>query len=254
MKPPKIITFDLETIWDINEWACEERAFGMSAWEGRTMKADINSVLCFGYQEHGKDAKVISAWDFASRYKKNINDDYEVVKAAYEILKDVDAVVTHNGKRFDWKFLQTRLKIHGLPNLPKITHIDTCAVARSEYSLFSNRLKDLAKFLGVTPKISTSGKNLWTRIYRGDKKAQVEMVKYCKQDVKTTTECALNMVNVIKNWPNRNLFDGDGYQCPSCGSNNVQRRGFSITKSLKKQRYQCQDCASWSIEGKKGLS
>lgn len=253
MKKPKIVTFDLETIWDINEWACEERAFGMSAWEGRTLKADINSILCFGYQEHGKAAKCVSAWDFKSAYKKNLNDDYEVCKAAYEVLKDAHAVVTHNGKRFDWKFLQTRLKRHKLPSLPKIIHIDTCSVARSEYSLFSNRLKDLAKFLGVSPKISTGGRQLWTRIYRGDVKAQSEMVRYCKQDVKTTTECALAMRDVIKNFPNSNLFNLDGLNCPTCGESALIKNGSLVTKTKIKQRYRCTSCGSSCVDSVKSV-
>jgi DNA polymerase elongation subunit (family B) len=244
MSKPRIITWDLETIWDVNEWTQEERAFGMSNWEGRTLKADINSILCFGYQVHGQSAKSIAVWDFPKAFKKNLNDDYHVCKYAYELLKDADAIVTHNGKRFDWKFLQTRLKIHGLPELPKILHIDTCAVARSQYSLFSNRLKDLAKFLKVPDKISTSGKQLWTRIYRGDKTAHKEMTKYNIQDVKTTTECAISMRNVIKNWPT--YTNGNHQSCPNCGSGKVQKRGFRVTKTKKYNRYQCMDCGSWS--------
>lgn len=253
MKKPKIVTFDLETIWDINEWANEDRAFGMSAWEGRTMKADINSILCFGYQIHGKKAKVISVWDYPTRFKKNLNDDYEVCKNAYDILKDADAIVTHNGKRFDFKFLQTRFKRHGLPTLPRIHHIDTCSVARNAYSLFSNRLKDLAKFLGVSPKISTQGKQLWNRIYQGDKSAQKEMTLYCKQDVKTTTECALAMRDVTPNWPNLNLWNKDSDGCPTCQSQNLQKNGFIITKRHKRQRYRCMDCGSSCSEIDKGV-
>lgn len=254
MKLPKIVTFDLETIWDINEWAQEERAFGMSNWEGRTMKADINSVLCFGYQIHGKGSKVISVWDFKNTFKANLNDDYLVCMAAYEILKDADAVVTHNGKRFDWKFLRTRFKKHGIPSLPKIIHIDTCAVAKKEYSLFSNRLKDLAKFLGVAPKISTQGRQLWTRIYMGDKTAQKEMSAYCKQDVETTTACSIEMRDVITNWPNVNLYNNSSDKCPTCGGKHFQKNGFLITKTKKHQRYRCMSCGSSSSKTVGGLN
>jgi uncharacterized protein YprB with RNaseH-like and TPR domain len=208
------------------------------------MKADINSILCVGYQIMGESAKCISVWDFKSAFKKDLNNDYHVCKFAYELLKEADAVITHNGKRFDWKFLQTRLRVNGLPELPKIIHIDTCAVAKAEYSLFSNRLKDLAKFLDCSPKVSTAGKQLWTRIYRGDETAQREMVAYCKQDVKTTTECALKMINVIKNWPKM----GEAQDCPNCGSDNVQRRGNRVTKTKIYSRFHCQDCGTWSSQ------
>jgi len=44
----------------------------------------------------------------------------------YKVLSEADAVVTHNGKRFDWKFLQTRLIKHKLKPMSKTPHIDTC--------------------------------------------------------------------------------------------------------------------------------
>lgn len=253
-KKPKIVTFDLETIWNIDEWAREDRAFAMSNWPGRTMKADINSIICFGYQVHGEKPKCISVWDFKHYTPDLLNDDYELCAMAYEILKDADAIVTHNGKRFDWKFLKTRMKYHGLPRLDDIIHIDTCAVARKEYSLFSNRLKDLSQFLGVEAKISTGGRQLWTRIYRGDKKAQKEMAVYCIQDVNVTTQCALAMKPEIKNWPNLNLYMGTLNNCPvpSCGSHKWQKHGRIATKTQLKQRFRCMDCGStWSKpEGK----
>lgn len=255
MSKPKIVTFDLETIWDINEWAREDRAFAMSNWPGRTMKANINSILCFGYQVHGQKARNISVWHFPNRFKKNLNDDYDVCKAAYEILKDADAVVTHNGKRFDMSFLKTRLKKHRLPALPhRLVHIDTKEIASREYSLFSNKLSDLTEFLGVSAKISTSGKKLWSRIYKGDKKAQREMDIYNIQDVIATTECALAMREVTQIWPNHNI-DSANPVCRACGSKRLQKKGFLRTATTKKQRLVCQDCGTqMSVNTRGGIS
>lgn len=248
MKKPKIVTFDLETIWDINEWAREDRAFSMSNWPGRTIKANINSILCFGYQILGEKPKNVSVW---TTKRKNLNDDYAVCKFAYDLLKDADAVITHNGKSFDFPFLQTRLKKHRLPALPKMVHIDTKEVASREYNLFSNRLKDLAEFLGVGSKISTSGKNLWTRIYQGDKKAEKEMSRYNLRDVKVTTLCALSMRGVIKNWPNANLYT-DKDVCRACGSKNITKQGTKLTSSSIRQQYKCQECGTWMSKTLKG--
>jgi DNA polymerase elongation subunit (family B) len=187
MNKPRIVTFDLETIWNIDEIAREDVFFGMSNWPGRTMKASIGSIICFGYKVYGeKRAKCASVWDDKEFFQENLNDDYLVCAHAYEVLKDADAIITHNGKRYDWKYLQTRLKINGLPTLDKIPHIDTCAVAKANFSMYSNRLKDLSARFTPEHKISTGGKNLWTRVYRGDKAAMKEMAEYCKQDVIAT--------------------------------------------------------------------
>lgn len=252
MSKLKIVTFDLETIWNMTEWAREDRAFAMSAWYGRTMKADINSILCFGYQIHGQKAKNVSVWDFPVRYKKSLNDDYEVCKFAYEILKDADAIVTHNGKGFDLPFLKTRLKKNGLPALPpNIVHLDTKEIAARNYFLFSNKLSDVAEFLGVGAKISTAGKKLWSRIYKGDKSAEREMDRYNIQDVTVTTACALAMREVTTNWPNQNI--GSTTQvCRACGSKHLHKRGFHYTSSTKRQRYECVDCGTWMTSTLKG--
>lgn len=252
MSKPKIVTFDLETIWNINEWAREDRAFAMSNYYGRTMKADINSILCFGYQILGEKAKNVSVWDFPQRKRKDLNDDYAVCKAAYEILKDADAIITHNGKNFDLPFLKTRLKKNKLPALPpRIVHIDTKEIAAREYSLFSNRLSDLAEFLGVGSKLSTSGKKLWTRIFNGDKKAEHEMDRYNIRDVSVTTKCALAMRDITSIWPNHNI-DSKIPVCRACNSKRLNKHGYLYTATTKRQRYECLDCGTYMTASAKG--
>lgn len=245
-KKVKIVTFDLETIWDAKQWMREDRAFGMSNWEGRSMKANINSIITFGYQINDEEPQTISVWDFDGYHHSQVNDDYLLCQMAYDILHDADAVITHNGKRFDWKFLKTRLKIHRLNKLPKIAHIDTCQEAKKHYSFFSNRLKDLADELGVSAKISTGGKSLWTRVYQGDVDAEVEMAEYCKGDVRATYECAIDMQDEITNWPNYNIYNDTLLNCPNinCGSLNIQKHGVRQTKTALKQRFRCQDCGT----------
>jgi len=248
MKKPKIIVFDLETIWDIDKITNEEVYFSLSNWEGRTMKASINSILCFGYKELGsKKAECNSVWDYKKRFAKNMNDDYDVCKAAYDVLKDADAIITHNGKRFDWKFLQTRLKINKLPHLDKILHIDTCHIARSNLSMYSNRLKDLAAEFTPERKINTGGKKLWTRIYRGDKSAMFDMVKYCKQDVVTTEALFESLRPFVTNLPNFNLFNNNPESCTGCGGSKLQRNGKLVTKTKIHQRLRCTDCGCSKI-------
>jgi len=243
-KEPKIVTFDLETIWDIDKIATQDVFFGLSNWPGRTMKADIGSIICFGYKIYGqKTAHCINVWDDKEAFDENINNDYLVCAAAYDVLKDADAIITHNGKRYDWKYLQTRFKINGLPTLDKIPHIDTFAEAKKNFSMYSNRLKDLAAQFTPESKIDTGGKNLWTRVYRGDKVAMREMSDYCKQDVVATEALADAFKSEIKIWPNRNLYTGKN-DCPVCSSSNIIKHGTRPAKTRIIQRYMCMDCGS----------
>lgn len=252
MNKPNIVFFDIETLMNMQEIAKIFPSLGN--YPGRTMKATITSVICFGYKTLGdKKAKCINAWDFPKRWDKDKNDDYEVVKAAYQILSKADAIVTHNGSRFDLKHLNTRLMANGFPPLHKIPHIDTVMLARKNLFLYSNRLDDVATFLEVDNKLENGGWQLWVDVLNGKKKAMKLMDKYCKQDVEVLEQVYHKLIPFAKNIPNYNLFNGDGsHSCPSCGSHKLQKNGFVRTKTSTKQRYRCLDCGSSSSVDSKG--
>lgn len=248
MSQPKIIFFDLETIPDatraIEVW-CQ-----LSNYPGLTMKATITSIICAGWKELGKKKiHCINAWDFPN-WEKDINDDKEVCKAIYNVLKDADAVVTHNGVRFDWKHLQTRLMFHGLPVLHKIAHIDTCLIARSNLLSFNNRLGYLGDWLVGDNKLENGGWKLWVRVTKRIKSAQALMTKYCRQDVALLEKVFFRLRPFIKNLPNRNIdrsatkiINGE-YVCPTCGSTDTFKNGWCYTKTTKYQRILCKSCNS----------
>lgn len=245
MKKRKLVVFDLETIWNIDQIAREDRMFNIANYYGRTMKADINSIICFGYKIIDGESGVVSSWDFPNN---ELNDDAAVCAFAYDLLHDADGIITHNGKKFDFKFLQTRLELNGMPTLPKIPHSDTCQLARKNLSLFSNRLKDLAEHLTPERKIDTGGRKLWTRVYKGDKAAMKEMAEYCEQDVITTAAVWDRLKKYDTTIPNMNLYtEGDG--CPICGSTKIEGHGTRATKTKLKQRYRCRSCGpTWTGE------
>ena len=209
-----------------------------------TLRASLSTVICFGYKELGwKKAKCINAWDFED-WDEDVNNDYKICKAAYEILKDADAVVTHNGKRFDWKFLNARLVYHGLPTLPKMPHVDTCLVSRTKLFLASNRLNDLAKFLGVEEKMENGGWDLWVKVLARQKTAMQTMAQYCKQDVEVLEQCFLRIRGLCDELPNFNLFSGDSMCCPKCGGHRIKKHGWKYNRTQKYQRYICMPCGA----------
>jgi len=242
---PRIVLFDLETLPNLPEalkvWP------SLSSYPGQTLKASISTIICGGWKAHGeKKVHCINAWDFPE-WETNVNDDGPLCRALYDVLKDADCVVTHNGRRFDWKFFQTRLLFHGLSTLPKIHHVDTCAEAKKNLLVFNNRLNTISRFLTNTEKMDHEGWDLWVKVHGRDEKAMATMSKYCKQDVLALEEVFKALKPVIKSLPNQNLFNPFKEKvCPTCGSSRIQSRGKEYTKTKVYRRYACLDCRAWS--------
>lgn len=243
-KEPRIILFDIETMPIMSQ--VMKNFTGLSNYPGLTLKGNINSVICFGYKVFGeKETHCLNAWDFKS-WKKDINDDKELVKKAAEILTEADAIVTHNGKRFDLKFLQTRLLGHGLGPIPKIPHLDTCAQARTSMLMFSNRLNSLGEFMAQDKKLENGGWSLWEKVMARDPKSMKLMTDYCKQDVRLLEKVYKKLLPFMAGVPNYNIFTGTNlHHCPACGSTRVIKNGYRHTNVGSYQRYICRDCNSW---------
>ncbi len=222
---------------------------GLSNYPGLTLRAQLSSIICFGYKIlDGSDdkPKIVNAWDFP-QWRKNINDDRELLKITREILADADVIVTHNGKRFDWKFFQTRLLLHGMKPLPKIPHLDTCSISKRHLFLLNNKLDTLGEQLVGEKKLDNGGWELWVRVANREKEALKIMSDYCIQDVALLEKVFRKLKPFMKDMPNYNLFtQGMRHVCPTCGSTRVQRRGVVRTKTKTYHRYVCKDCASWS--------
>lgn len=243
---PRIVFFDLETLPNLHEalkvWP------QLSAYPGLTLKATITSVICAGYKIYGeKKVHCINAWDNKTRWRKDVNDDSYVVKELYKILKSADVVVTHNGKRFDWKFLQTRLVAHGLKPLGKIHHVDTKQLAKQHLFAFNNRLGTIGQLLANDKKLENGGWELWVDVYYRKKSAMTLMERYCKQDVALLEKCFVALRPFINNLPPQNVLSNTVEKiCPVCGSHKLVSNGWRTTKTKRYRRYQCQDCGTWS--------
>jgi DNA polymerase elongation subunit (family B) len=248
MRKPKIIVFDLETLPNLQEalkvWP------QLSQYPGKTLRATICSIICAGWKTLGsKKTHCINAWDY-SRWKKDVNDDYSVVKAIHKVLKDADAVITHNGKKFDWKFLQTRIMFHKLTPLHKIKHIDTCQLSRQHLYAFNNRLGTVGTLLADEKKLAHTGWQLWVDVWHKDKKAMKLMEDYCKQDVDLLEKCFKRLMPLVNNMPNYNLYrsekqrNEDAKLCHNCGSEDLVKNGFYGTKTMMYQRVRCKQCGT----------
>lgn len=255
MKEPKIVIWDLETLPDPRKIYDVIPSIG--AWPGRTFKAELQTIICFGYKIVGQGrAQCINAWDFKEAWEKNPNDDSAVVAAAYEILHDADEIVTHNGKSFDIKVLNTRLLSYGMPPIAKdIKHVDT-KISAKKISLYSNSLANVASFLGVEDKMQIKNKwSMWKRMAFKEETAEDRKVMdlYCKQDVDTLYAVYEKLMPFHgNNLVNRNQFTDGRPVCPSCGSPSVIKHGTKRTKTKEYQRYLCTKCGSTCQSTKAG--
>lgn len=245
MSGPRVIVFDLETAPDMIEafkvWPQLSRDYG------QTFKAQVQSVLVFGWRVVGStEGGTICVWDFPDW--QNINDDLRVLEAARGILETADALVTQNGKRFDFPFLQTRLLKRGLEPLDKQTaHVDTKTVMSGNLSLISNSLENAGRYLLGEGKMENGGWDLWVKVVLERDPASMQLMRdYCAKDVELTERLYLKLRPLSKG-PNHNLFSPmKEKSCPHCGSSRLKSEGKRYTQTKAYRRYICMDCHGWS--------
>jgi hypothetical protein len=186
-------------------------------------------------------------------YKKDPEDDRDLVSDLWKFYDAADIVVAHNGDAFDIKKSNARFITHELPPPSSYKTVDTLKIARKHFKFDSNKLGDLGQYLEIGDKLTTTGWKLWEQCMRGDPEAWVRMKEYNAQDVLLLEKVYLKLRPWATSHPNIGLYtvsdDGSsnssGHSCPTCGSNHVQRRGLSYAKLQVRQRFQCQSCMSW---------
>jgi hypothetical protein len=167
--------------------------------------------------------------------------DKKVTAALREAILEADEIVYHNGKKFDYKKLNTRVLLNGLKPMSKPRECDTLLQCRKHFGFTSNRLDYIGKQLGVGGKIETSNA-LWLDVLKGSKKALREMFKYNKRDVELLEEVYHKLKSHIDVGYNANLNKIVGLGCPQCGGSQAIKFGFRVTKAGRYQKYQCQEC------------
>jgi len=196
---------------------------------------DEGGLLCFCAHWHGtKEYMFFSEWD----------DGIEgMAAAALQLLNEADAVVTYNGDKYDLPKLRGTIILAGLRPPAPATSIDLIKVVK-KFGFVMNRLAYIGPLLKAGGKMKHEGFRLWRSVLEGDIKARGRMKKYCIQDVKVLVALYNRVKPFIENHPH--LGDEKG-ACGSCGSNNVQLRGWRRSKFFKTRRIQCNDCGSWSL-------
>lgn len=238
-KEQKILLFDIETAPNLSYvWGQYEQ--NVIAHEKEWY------VLCWVAKWLGDKKFITSALPDFRDYKIDRENDFKVVKELWHLLDEAEIVIAHNGDRFDIKKMNARFAYYGLNPPSPYKTIDTYKVAKKYFSFNSNSLNDLGSHLQLGAKISTGGFSLWKGCMSGDIKSWRKMINYNKQDVLLLEKVYLELRKWITNHPSVSIFEEKEHNCPTCGSDRIQKRGFGVTKISKYQRFQCQECGSWS--------
>lgn len=239
MSSPKVLLWDIET--SLQPVAVFQLAH--NDWIDPSNILQERYVICAGWKWQGEeDVHTVSVLDDIRRYKKNPHDDTYVIETLRDVLAEADTIVHHNGDKFDKRYIDTRILVHGLDPLPPVNSVDTYKVAKSRFMLNSNKLDYIGKLLKVGEKVHTSH-GLWLRVLNGEPKAVEEMVAYNIQDVLLLERVYDKLLPYIQSQLSKEFFGEEG--CPRCGSHKIQARGVHRAITKVYQRWQCQGCSGW---------
>ena len=174
-------------------------------------------------------------------------DDSRIMIDLWNLLNQVDCVVTHNGIKFDHKKINTRFILNGLPPTRPFRIIDTLKVVKENFAFSSNKLDNLLIQFGLDRKLDTNFK-LWKDCMAGDEIALARMSEYNDWDVISLEKAFIRLKPWVKNFPNYVLYNDieDIDVCPTCGSKHLFEDGTYTTVANRYQLYRCNECGSIS--------
>ena len=203
-------------------------------------------LLSFAWKWLGeKSVHVLGLNDFP-QYRKDLTNDYYLVKELHSLIDQADVTIAHNGDRFDMRKARARFLVHNLLPPSPVKQIDTLKVARKYFSMASNKLDDLGNVLGVGRKIDVGGFKVWLGCMAGDEKSWARMKKYNKQDVQLLEDVYLRLRPWIDGHPNIAILNGDMDSCPRCGADAMTKQGMKRNRTTLVQQWKCTSCGGWA--------
>ena len=179
--------------------------------------------------------------------------DRAIVQKVCKVLEQADAVVWHNGDRFDKRVIAARALINHLPPPAQPVSIDTCKIAKKHFLLDSNSLDHLLRVLGYPPKRSP-GQDVWLAALLGSQDAVDEIAEYNGRDIDDLEKIFYHLRPFSTAQLNMALLsseDPEELLCPACGSDEVKDRGSRYNKTTVVKRFKCDECGHWFTGGKR---
>lgn len=241
---PKILLLDLET--------SPLLGYSWGIWETNILSVvEPVKILSVAWKWLGDKQINCSALPDYKGYKGGVVDDKRLVSDLWDLLDQADICVAHNANAFDCKVSNARFIAHGLVAPSDYKIVDTLKVAKKYFKFNSNALNDLGVYLNEGQKAPTGGFQTWLKCMAGDETAWKTMRQYNIKDISLLERIYLRLRPYMSDHPNLNLLNPvktkkTEFPCSVCQSTKTVKRGFSMTKVGRYQRFQCSDCGSWS--------
>ncbi len=229
----KVLVFDVETLPSV--------AYTWQVWNVNISKDWIVKVECllsFAAKWLGDD-RIIS--DVLTPKEALNRDDKRLSTNLWKLIEEADVVVTHNGKRFDVRKMNTRFWKHKLPRPSSYKVVDTLVTAKSVFGLLYNSMSYIAEFKEADNKLDTEF-SLWIGCDKGDKESLAYMLEYNEQDVRTQEAIYIEMRGWMSNHPDLGLYEDLTGVCPVCLSTNHKEVGLYIARKKKYVEHRCLEC------------
>jgi len=237
-KPIKRLFFDIETGYYI----LKIRAWQLKNFQRYFNPDDIErekEIICISYKWQYENE--VHTLDWRGGEKKMLKEFIKIIGSA-------DELVAHNGDKFDLRFIRSRCLYHGVLMFPNYRTLDTLKKSRGGFLFASNKLDYLGRHFGVGGKLKHRGREMWEEVIEGDaetsEKALTEMIEYCERDVVMLEDVYFIMSPFITH--NNNfavLTGGEKWDCPECGSKNVQmHHTYTTAMGVIRREMKCNDC------------
>lgn len=242
---PAILLYDIETApglaWIWSQWNTNAIA----------MEQDWY-MLSFAYKWLNTDKiGFVSVFQDPKFYPDTTDDEFVATRLA-ALFDRADAVIAHNGDRFDRRKANQRFLFWDIDPPSPYQSIDTKKVAAREFSHFSNKLSELGRIHRLGDKEHHTGFELWRECMRGNDKFWKVMEKYNRQDVNLLEDVYVKLLPWI-GLPGKPAginygfwSEGGKMVCPNCGSDDLKQKGTHRTLVSEFPTYQCQRCRTYS--------
>lgn len=198
---------------------------------------ESGEMICFSVKWLGRDESY-----FYSSYHDGKDT---MVRALWALLDLADIVVTYNGNKFDLPIANTEMLVLGLNPPSPFKSLDLYSTIKSTFRFPLSRLEYVLRHLGLLRKKSLGGFETWKKCMIGDHDAWQQMMDYNLTDILTLEELYYRVQGWIPRHPSHASYT-QSHVCPNCGSDKLERRGFSHTQTSRYQRWQCKNCGKWS--------
>lgn len=235
---PRILIYDIET----------SRMLVKTWWTGKQYIGSDKvieepKIISIAWKWFGTDDVHHVKWD-------EKHDDKALLKKFLIEYNRADLIIGQNNDKFDNRWINARALKHKLSVNTMVKSLDLMKQAKKHFRLPGYSMKFMTEFMGVETKMEHDGILMWDMIEDGTKDEQSEylqkMIDYNVQDIVATEQMYLAFRSYIGTPTHIGMFNGgDKFDCPSCGSDDVEYHKTTYTTTGTLQHImKCNDCSS----------